>query len=505
MLAEDVTSLRPSLIDCFPHPAASRNSGGSAGPTPQTILNEWRRLYSLISLCCVAERTHLLVAADVPSQLTLTFLQPMLPRGPKYFELRLTSATTREEVSDFILRADLANISSAFGCPLPPTPTAVSAISARSHQGHRRQLSAASSDEGKEPAESVGAEAALMNQTVTLRQASSLATGALGGAGSSGGHHQRRVVVVLQNLELASRAVHSAVMDVVAHGQSRTPSGARRVGSVRIVAFCRTNAYAAVPSFLRCAFCMSTFVSAEASGRSVDLQGIDSSTIVNRSAMQDLCQADENAMSLLDTAYLSPFTERFMYDVVVSMRGSIIPNTSTAASVVARVPHFLVLLRLAALLFSASDDRQDEVTDGVGRVVVTPTEVACLAPHFVAHLLQVCKKEASAFLRLASDRNAALGPRGIVVTQAVPAWPMWDALVVAQRRTGSAVSPHRRRQSGSIFHSNMAFVATGAFPSPVQDSAEDLERNGSSCPFIPFTDAFSLVGDVLRTSCPPPG
>jgi hypothetical protein len=292
-------------------------------------------------------------------------------------------------------------------------------------------------------------------------------------------------------------------MDVVESGLARTTSIVRRLPSLRIVALCAAKRYSAIPSFLRCAFVLSTFLSAAATQRPVDLRRRDAttgrvfSTVVNHTIAEELGSDSEESGSpmrsaLLDSTHLSPWTERYLYDIVVGVRGTLVPNTSTAAKLVSRVPQMLQLLRLAALMFSASDDRTEDTTDGDGSVVVTPTDVACFMPHFAAHLLVVFRQEVAQ-------------PSPPMATAPLL---MWDACVVSYSRralTAAAADAHTRssRSVSLLSHPLMQPFAVAGAMSP-EDSSDGTAQ--PCCPHVGYREAAGLVMNLLRSgSCSPPG
>ncbi|KPA81244.1 hypothetical protein ABB37_03662 [Leptomonas pyrrhocoris] len=327
--------MRPSLIQCFPHPF-TRQWPNTGNP----VTCECRQLYALVSVCCCVPNTHLLVLHE-SMRVTGNMITSM-PKGPKYVDYRVTSRTTAEDFCGFLMRAEAAAASgSAHGAGAPEEPVAfsrgpdevyspMSFNSLQNNDGFESKA-ASSSNAPRHPE-------AVVSPVARSRSASG----------------QRQVVVVcLHGIAEASAPVQSALMDVLCFEQVRSHRRAMRVPTLRVVAFCSCRNFALLlPEPLRAAFTLSTYVSTLSIESAVVLQTntVASSNIVNKRYMLEVMTSPDG-QSLLETVTLSASVLRYLRHLLLVVRGSFSATLSPGALALRRLSRWATVLRAMAVLF----------------------------------------------------------------------------------------------------------------------------------------------------------
>ncbi|KAK7196194.1 hypothetical protein NESM_000554600 [Novymonas esmeraldas] len=337
--------MRPSLIQCFPHPF-TRQWPNTGNP----VTCECRQLYALVSVCCCVPNTHMLVLHE-SAQLSTNLITSM-PKGPKYVDFAITPRTTPEDLCGFLVRAEMAAsglLSTAStgggggGGPLQPED--VSVFSPASPADSRQEVFIPASA-------SVSAAASMsVSQVRQHRRPSSPLSRSMVA--------QRQVVVVcLHGIADASAGVQSALMDLLMFEQVRHHNRAVRVPTLRIVAFCSSRNYAMLlPESLRALFTLSTYVSTLASDSAVVLQTANASTsnIVNKRFMMEVMTTSDGT-SLLETVTLSGTVMRYLRHLLLVLRGSFAAGTSAGALALRRLPRWMTILKAFAVLFMPDEE-----------------------------------------------------------------------------------------------------------------------------------------------------
>ncbi|CAJ1037975.1 hypothetical protein Q4I32_008003 [Leishmania shawi] len=328
--------MRPSLIQCFPHPF-TRQWPATGNP----VTCECRQLYALVSVCCCVPNTHLLVLHE--SARLNTNLITSMPKGPKYVDFAITPRTTPEDLCGFLVRAEMA----ATG--LPPTTSAGSggALGASTLEDVS-VFSPANLGENRNEACAPAAVSTSASQIGQQWPPPPRSTGA-----------QRQVVIVcLHGIADASAAVQSALMDLLMFEQVRNHHRTVRVPTLRIVAFCSNRNYAILlPEPLRALFTLSTYVSTHASDSAVVLQTatVFSSSIVNKRFMMEVMTASDG-QSLLETVTLSSSVTRYLRHLLLVLRGSFAVGMSPGTLALRRIPRWMTILKALAILFMPDEE-----------------------------------------------------------------------------------------------------------------------------------------------------
>ncbi|KAG8348062.1 hypothetical protein TRVL_01112 [Trypanosoma vivax] len=233
--------------------------------------------------------------------------------------------------------------------------------------------------------------------------------------------HSRQVIILcLSGIASAVPAVLSALIDVLQFGLVRVGEVVRPVPSLRIVAYCNSRLYSTVlPEWLREGFTLSTYMSALSMESPAVIQSADPqrSNVVNRRHMLEVMLSDDGD-ALADTVTLSCDVVRYLRHLLVVVRSTICPIGAPGACIPSRVPVFLRLLKVIALLFAWPHERKPKIptrkmASGSGerklqeehrqnqepseyeamhittfsRIVVSPAHVISLLCPMIAHLL----------------------------------------------------------------------------------------------------------------------
>ncbi|KPI88530.1 hypothetical protein ABL78_2342 [Leptomonas seymouri] len=326
--------MRPSLIQCFPHPF-TRQWPNTGNP----VTCECRQLYALVSVCCCVPNTHLLVLHE-PTHVGSNMITSM-PKGPKYVDYRITSRTTADDFCGFLMRAEAAASTLTHGVG-----------GSEEHFAFSREL-----DEIYSPAHpnstqnNNGAESKASPPYSSLRYTESAGSPYARSRSALG---QRQVVVVcLHGIAEASAPVQSALMDVLCFEQVHSHRRAVRVPTLRVVAFCSCRNFALfLPETLRAAFTLSTYVSTLSVESAVVLQtsNVTSSNIVNKRYMLEVMMSPDG-QSLLETVTLSAAVLRYLRHLLLVVRGSFCCMLSPGALALRRLPRWATVLRAMAILF----------------------------------------------------------------------------------------------------------------------------------------------------------
>ncbi|KAG5490162.1 hypothetical protein JKF63_00281 [Porcisia hertigi] len=331
--------MRPSLIQCFPHPF-TRQWPATGHPTKC----ECRQLYALVCVCCCVPNTHLLVLHESPH--LNTNLITSMPKGPKYVDFVITPRTTAEDLCGFLVRADMAAAGHPFNAPGcssagvgAPITEEVSIFSPQSLEVSRHEAFGATDvpSSALESASQKTPSSPLSRNTVAPRQV---------------------VVVCLHGIADASATVQSALMDLLMFEQVQSHNRAVRTQALRIVAFCSSRNYAILlPEPLRALFTLSTYVSTLASDSAVVLQmaSASSSNIVNKRFMIEVMTAPDG-QALLKTVTLSSFVKRYLLHLLLVLRGSSVMGMSPGALALRRIPRWVTLLKALAILFMPDEE-----------------------------------------------------------------------------------------------------------------------------------------------------
>ncbi|KAG5464855.1 hypothetical protein LSCM4_00299 [Leishmania orientalis] len=328
--------MRPSLIQCFPHPFTRQ---WPATGNPATC--ECRQLYALVSVCCCVPNTHLLVLHE--SAHLNTNLITSMPKGPKYVDFVITPHTTPEDLCGFLVRAENA----ATGLPFTASPGSGGALGAPNLEEFS-VFSPASPGESRH--EALAATAASTGASNIRHQSPLLSC--------STAAQRQAVVVCLHGIADASAAVQSSLMDVLMFEQVRNHHRAVRVPTLRIVAFCSSRNYAILlPEPLRALFTLSTYVSTLASDSAVVLQTAtaSSSSIVNKRFMLEVMTTSDG-QSLLETVTLSGSVKRYLRHLLLVLRGSFAAGMSPGALSLRRLPRWMTILKALAILFMPDEE-----------------------------------------------------------------------------------------------------------------------------------------------------
>lgn len=339
--------MRPSLLQCFPHPFTRQwPTTGNAATC------ECRQLYALVSVCCCVPNTHLLVLHE-STHLNSNLITSM-PKGPKYVDFSITPRTTPDDLRSFLVRAEMAAAAphhfaspgisgsggSAFNSVPPSSLEEASVFSPRSPSESRNEVSTSTMA-------SASAAASMSRRSKSPLARSVVVT-------------QRQVVVVcLHGIADASPAVQSTLMDLLMFEQVRTHHRAVCVPTLRIVAFCSSRNYAMVlPESLRALFTLSTYVSTLASDSAVVLQTATStsSNIVNKRFMLEVMTSPDG-QSLLETVTLSGTVTRYLRHLLLVLRGSFAAGMSPGVSALRRIPRWNTILKAFAILFMPDEDQ----------------------------------------------------------------------------------------------------------------------------------------------------
>ncbi|KAG5464117.1 hypothetical protein LSCM1_00297 [Leishmania martiniquensis] len=328
--------MRPSLIQCFPHPFTRQ---WPATGNPATC--ECRQLYALVSVCCCVPNTHLLVLHE--SAHLNTNLITSMPKGPKYVDFAINPRTTPEDLCGFLVRAEMA----ATGHPFSSPPGSGSPLGA---PGSEEPSVFSPASPGESRHEALAAAAAPIGASQIRHQSPPLSRSTVA---------QRQVVVVcLHGIADASPAVQSSLIDLLMFEQVRNHHRAVRVPTLRIVAFCSSRNYAILlPEPLRALFTLSTYVSTLASDSAVVLQTatVFSSSIVNKRFMLEVMTAPDG-QSLLETVTLSGSVKRYLRHLLLVLRGSFAPGLSPGALSLRRIPRWMTILKALAILFMPDEE-----------------------------------------------------------------------------------------------------------------------------------------------------
>ncbi|AYU83645.1 hypothetical protein LdCL_360035900 [Leishmania donovani] len=327
--------MRPSLIQCFPHPF-TRQWPATSNP----VTCECRQLYALVSVCCCVPNTHLLVLHE--SAHLNTNLITSMPKGPKYVDFAITPRTTPEDLCGFLVRAEMA----ATGPPFAASAGSGGVVGASTSE----EVSASHASPGESLHEGFAPTTAPTSASQTRNQWSPLSRSTVA--------QRHAVVVCLHGIADASAAVQSALMDLLMFEQVRNHHRAVRVPTLRIVAFCSSRNYAILlPEPLRALFTLSTYVSTLASDSAVVLQTATatSSSIVNKRFMLEVMTASDG-QSLLETVTLSGTVTRYLRHLLLVVRGSFAAGMSPGALALRRIPRWMTILKALAILFMPDEE-----------------------------------------------------------------------------------------------------------------------------------------------------
>lgn len=335
--------MRPSLIQCFPHPF-TRQWPNTGNP----VTCECRQLYSLVSVCCCVPNTHLLVlheAAHVSTNMITS-----MPKGPKYVDYRITARTTAEDFCGFLMRAEAAASGPAHG----------GGGAADDFSAFLREAEEVYSPMSSSPTHQASGDRADGKTGASYnapRNGESITSPMVRGRGPP---TQRQVVVVvcLHGIAEASAAVQSALMDVLCFEQVRSHRRAMRVPTLRVVAFCSCRNFALLlPETLRAAFTLSTYVSTLSIESAVVLQtnNVASSNIVNKRFMLEVMSSPDG-QALLETVTLSGAVLRYLRHLLLVVRGSFCATISPGALALRRLPRWMTVLRAMAVLFMPDEN-----------------------------------------------------------------------------------------------------------------------------------------------------
>jgi hypothetical protein len=334
--------MRPSLIQCFPHPF-TRQWPNTGNP----VTCECRQLYALVSVCCCVPNTHLLVLHE--STHVSSNMITSMPKGPKYVDYRITARTTAEDFCGFLMRAEAAAAGIPHGVNSAEEPSAFT----RDTDEVYSPTSVTSPSVNKERADGRN------SPSYTAARGAEAATSPLAHSRTAAAPGQRQVVVVcLHGIAEASAPVRSTLMDVLCFEQVRSHRRAMRVPTLRVVAFCSCRNYALLlPETLRAAFTLSTYVSTLSIESAVVLQtnSVASSNIVNKRYMLEVMTSPDG-QSLLETVTFSASVLRYLRHLLLVVRGSFCATLSPGALALRRLPRWITVLRALAVLFMPDEN-----------------------------------------------------------------------------------------------------------------------------------------------------
>lgn len=448
--------MRPSLIQCFPHPF-TRQWPNTGNP----VTCECRQLYTLVSVCCCVPNTHLLVLHE--SGYVNNSMITCMPKGPKYVDFSITSRTTAEDLCGFLMRAEAAAAGSPHGAAGSVEETSAfprvteevySPTSANSpKKSDRAEGQNSPSYSGGRNPESVGTPLTRSRVAPAQRQV---------------------VVVCLHGIAEASAPVQSALMDVLCFEQVRSHRRAMRVPTLRVVAFCSCRNFALLlPETLRAAFTLSTYVSTLSIESAVVLQtnNVASSNIVNKRYMLEVMSSPDG-QSLLETVTLSATVLRYLRHLLLVVRGSFCATLSPGALALRRLPRWMTVMRAMAILFMPDE-----------------TFLRARALHLrPAHLLSYTSR-ASTFAGIDRVAHSALH-RVPNSTSHRPATP--------EIRNGSAVGAAGHSATASQQHhaGSSYFMASSRHTTAAVDDPDESEDSSGPSPIESFSNVVVSPSDV---------
>lgn len=516
----------PTQSQCKVQPSTPSETHLATGNTT-AVVKRAHQLHALvaISLCC--EGVHTLLVTDLPAadhnsdtaaQIS-TVAARMMPAGPRYIDLVLTPETTRDEVCNFLYKSEGANSAAPTHARHSSNPTHLTA-NRPVRKGHVKTLSAVSSDEPSDGPQDAGEQAGRVG----------LPSSTSGSAGTSSGLQAPRTVVLLYGLHHASEGAVSALIDLLLHNQTLVHSvssyALKSVRTVRVVAVVDNACLYTMPC--RTAFTLSLFMPYSFFTTSFNYAARRVSQIVDYSSVagsesapisQDLLtqlMCDPSAIRNPTFLHFHTSSERYLRMLLGTLRGTLLPFGSVGAPVMGRMRKLQDVVSVAVTLFAASrvqagapnfpaamafrttEEMVNAAVEGnPARVIVTPTDCACMLPYVSSHLLSFNMPEArwlnGTRSRMVSPNEslAALAPAGSRAMLELPGGPLKDD------------APAPGAASPGLWD---AVAASGSVPpntaSPLAGCTEQVDDSAAAT----FTQVWNAMLMALREKAPcPPG
>lgn len=275
--------------------------GGAVVVTPH--VTQLQQMSLLMAACASLPLCHLLVAHDIVALGPLE-LMGAVPAGIPAVEYVIRDNTTRDDLSVFLLHADTNHavadnfpVGGVQGVPGHTRERSSTMTASFRPPGHLRHASSASSGGDDQqttgiPAKSRVASSGSMSATYSGAGAAAMAGVSMGAgdpyAPPQGAPTPGPKLVWLHNLSRASQGVIDALMDLMTYQLLTVNGVVRRAPGLRIVAFCPASDLGAVPTHVRAAFLLSTYLSPNVTQAMVafETQGFQQMVPWNRLAEQ---------------------------------------------------------------------------------------------------------------------------------------------------------------------------------------------------------------------------